>query len=88
MGKITRFNPRDLSARRNLSLDLPEFLVRAFECRIAEANDGALASEQITLGHLIEVELAGSLSLAEVAHLERDVPGISKAVSRWLEDIE
>jgi len=88
MGKITRFNPRNLSARRNLSLDLPEFLVRAFECRIAEANDGASAGDQITLTHLIEVELAGSLSLAEVAHLERDLPGISKAVSRWLEDIE
>lgn len=88
MDKILRFNPDNLSARRNLSVDLPEFLLRAFEYRIAEANHGASASEQITLGDLIEIELAGSLSLAEVAHLERDVPGISKAVSLWLEDIE
>ena len=88
MGKITRFHRANLSGRRRLSVDLPEFLVRAFERRITEANDGATPSEEVSLDQLIELELAASLSLAEVAHLERDIPGISEAVSRWLADIQ
>jgi hypothetical protein len=86
-GQDRAIPPADLSRRRRLSLDLPEFLVRAFECRISEANDGATASEQASLENLIELELVDSLSLAEVV-LERNIPGISEAVSRWLADIE
>ena len=33
------------------------------------------------------IVFADGLSLAEVAHLEREVPGIGAAVSRWLDDI-
>lgn len=62
--------------------------MRALECRVAEANDGASSKERITLENLIEIELAGCLSLAEVAQLESSIPGIVTAVSRWLNDIE
>lgn len=89
MAKISRITTRaDLSSRRFVSLSLPEFLLRALECRVAEANDGADESERVTLEHLVEIELAGILSLAEVANLERAIPGIGAAVSRWLNDIE
>lgn len=88
MAKITSFRPPDLSSRRSISVTLPEFLVRALEHRVGETNDGASNEEVVTLDHLIEIELAGCLSLAEVAHLERTIPGISQAVSRWLNDIE
>jgi len=71
-----------------IALELPEFLIRALECRVSEANEGASPHERITVEHLVEVELAGSLSLADVAHLERKLPGIGAAVSRWLDDIE
>jgi hypothetical protein len=88
MAKISRFRPTNLSFRRSISFELPEFLLRAFECRVADANDGASSDERVTLEHLVEIELAGSLSLSEVAHLECRIPGISVAVSRWLNDIE
>jgi len=88
MAKISRLHRIDLSSRRTLSLDLPEFLVQALECRVAEANEGATVEEQVTLEHMIEVEIAGCLSLAEVAYLEQTLPGIGAAVSRWLNDIE
>jgi hypothetical protein len=87
MAKISRFRSSSLLSRREIAIELPEFLLRALECRIAEANAGASAEEQITLEHLVEIELAACLSLAEVAHLERTLPGMSAAVSSWLNDI-
>ena len=88
MAKLTRFTGRrDLSSRRSVNVELPEFLLCAIEHRLAEANEGASESERVTLNHLVERELAESLSIAEVALLERDVPGISAAVSRWLDEI-
>jgi hypothetical protein len=71
-----------------MCVEVPEFLVRALELRVAESNDGATESEKITLDHLVEIELAGSISLADVAHLERSIPGIGAAVTHWLNDIE
>ena len=35
---------RDLTARRTVRLELPEFLVFALEARVAEANEGAMYS--------------------------------------------
>ena len=88
MAKVSQFRQSGLLSRRTIAVELPEFLVRAFECRVAEANSGASVDEQITLEHLVEIELADCLSLAEVAHLERTLPGIGAAVSAWLNDIE
>lgn len=88
MGKISRIDERrDLSERRTITLDLPEFLLRAFEQRVAEANEDAAEAERITIQHAVEIQLAEGLSLADVAFLERELPGISVAVTRWLEEI-
>jgi hypothetical protein len=38
----------------------------------------------VDLNHLIEVRLAECVTIADVARLEREVPGMSAAVSRWL----
>ena len=79
---------RDLTTRRTITLTLPEFFLAALEHRLSEVNDGTASDEAMTLEQLVEIDLANSLSLAEVAHLERDMPGISAAVSNWLEAIE
>ncbi|HEX3534621.1 MAG TPA: hypothetical protein VHT23_10405 [Gemmatimonadaceae bacterium] len=89
MANISPFRPAaDLSSRRAITVEVPEFLLRAFECRLAEANAGASEAEQVELEHLIEMQLADSLTVADLAHLEREVPGIGAAVSRWLAEIE
>jgi hypothetical protein len=90
MGKITQINRcRDLASRRSVTIELPEFLVRAFEERVHEANASALSPEErVTLEHVVELELAERLSIAEVALLESKVPGIGSAVSQWLADID
>lgn len=88
MAKLTRFPGRAaLTSRRVISVELPEFLLQAIEHRLAEVNQGASERERVTLNHLVERELAEGLSIAEVALLERDVPGISAAVSHWLDEI-
>jgi hypothetical protein len=88
MSKVTRIHSyRNLSARRNISVELPEFLICALEKRVAEANATPPADEEVTLEHLVEWQLAEGLSIGEVALLEREFPGISEAVSRWFDDI-
>ncbi len=50
-------------------------------------NEGASEEDRLTLDNVVEVGLAASLSLAEIAHLERAVPGIGAAVSQWLSEM-
>lgn len=87
--KIARFpTSADLTSRRTITVEMPEFILRAFECRLAEANRGACEADRLELEHLIEIQLAEGLTLADVAHLEREVPGIGAAASKWLFGIE
>jgi len=89
MGKIRRIDERrDLCSRRAITVELPEFMLRAFQYRLAETNDGAPPDEQVTIEHFVEIQLAETLSIADVAFLEQQVPGIGAAVSRWLAEIE
>jgi hypothetical protein len=88
MGTIAKFRSAELLSRRAITIELPEFLLRAFECRLVEANEGANEEEMVNIEHLVELQLAEGLSLGDVAHLERQVPGIGAAVSHWLEEID
>jgi hypothetical protein len=81
---------RDLSSRRPVTVTLPEFLLQTLERRLEKANQpGAVDKDDaVTLDHLIELELAETISISEVALLEPEIPGIGAAVSRWLHEIE
>lgn len=68
-------------------IELPQFLISAFEQQVAEANADATDEERVTIEHFIELHLAEQLSIADVANLEREIPGISRAVWQWLSDI-
>lgn len=74
----------DLTARRSVNIDLPEFLVRALEARVAEANDGAAPEERCSLDELIESELVNVVTLRDVAELDIQLPGFAEAVHQWL----
>ena len=88
MGKVTGFRgKRDLTAREPVTIELPGFLIRAFEQQVAEANVDSTEEDHVTLEHFIEIHLAEQLSIADVANLEREIPGISRAVWQWLSDI-
>ena len=88
MGKLTSFRGRsDLTARHAVTIELPAFLIRAFEQQVSEANVDGTDEDRVTLEHFIELHLAEQLSIADVANLEREVPGISQAVWQWLSEI-
>ncbi len=78
----------DLTARWRITVELPEFLLRALDARVEEANAGAAEEKQITIDDLVELQLAEGISLAEVAMLEARMPGSGAAVSRWLTEID
>jgi hypothetical protein len=89
MATVTKITaPKQLTGRRAIALELPEFLVRALEVRVEDANVGGSDVDHVTIEHLVELTLAESLSVADVALLESRIPGIGNAVSLWLRDIE
>jgi len=89
MATITKITaPRPLTGKRAITLELPEFLLRALEVQVEEANADGSADDHVTVEHLVEFTLAEGLSVADVALLENRIPGISDAVSRWVREIE
>ena len=88
MTNVRQFTNRDDLLRRDtIEIDLPRFLIRIFEREVAKANEGASEGEELTLNNYIEFHLAEFVSLADVADLERQIPGMSAAVWQWLEDV-
>lgn len=83
--QLTR--PRDLSMRRLVQLELPEFLISALERRVAEANEDAPVDEQATLNDYVESELVNIITLRDVAELEVEIPGFGAAVQLWLQEM-
>jgi hypothetical protein len=75
---------RDLGERREIAVELPEFLIVMLERRVDEANDGVSPDERVTLSHLVEYQVAEMLSIRDVAEIEMELPGFSEAVQDWL----
>lgn len=88
MSVIRRFpSSDDLLARERIEIELPRFLVRIFEAEVAKANADAISEEMVSFNDYIELHLAEHVSIADVATLERQIPGVGGAVWRWLEQI-
>ena len=78
---LIRTRLRDtLIRRRTLSIDLPEFAIRALQYRADlanEANEGD--DEPVTLNDVLS-----PLSVKEMPELEEAVPGFTAALTTWL----
>jgi hypothetical protein len=87
MTNMRRFpGPDDLFQRDTIEIELPRVLIRIFEKEVAKASADASEEESLTLNHYLEYHLAEFVSRSDVAELELEVPGIAKAVWRWLEE--
>lgn len=75
---------RQLADRREISVELPEFLIVLLEHRVNEANDGASEDERVTISHFVEYQVAEMLTIRDVAEFDMQMPGFSEAVQRWL----
>jgi hypothetical protein len=85
VGKLLGFRrERQLAERREIAIELPEFLIVLLEHRVNEANDGASAGERVTISHFVEYQVAQMLSIRDVAEFDLQVPGFSEAVQEWL----
>ena len=78
-GKLMTFRRgRDLGRRREVAVELPEFLIVMLERRVVESNDGASADERVTLSHLVEYQVAEMLSIRDVAENRDGAAGIQR----------
>jgi hypothetical protein len=75
-----------LLRRRNLEIELPEWLVQVLHYRVREANDGATPEETVELNDVIEWYLVSPITIRDVPLIEQDVPGVAAALSRWLQE--
>lgn len=79
---------RPLTSRRDVILDLPEFLIYALEARVSEANDDDSEEDRVTLNDYVETELVNLITLRDVAELDMSAPGFAEAVQSWLNDMK
>jgi hypothetical protein len=88
MAQVRRFTPKrnaSLNDRRTISIDLPEFAIRALEHRAAVANeDSEDVDEEVTFAHVVEWYVLSPLSVKEIPGLEEAVPGFTSAFAKWL----
>jgi hypothetical protein len=75
---------RSLAARRRVTVTLPEFVVRALEYRVTEANQIQIPGDDVCFNDIVEWYLAGAISVRDVAVLDQQMPGFASAVNQWL----
>jgi hypothetical protein len=74
-----------LAKRRTVTIELPEFAIRALEHRAEIANAGAESPDDIvTFNDVAEWHLLSPLSVREIPSLETAVPGFTAAFAAWL----
>ena len=79
---------RTLASRRRVTVTLPEFVVRALEYRVMEANQIQVPGDDVSFNNIVEWYLAGAISVRDVAVLDQQMPGFASAVQRWLNDTD
>ena len=89
MAKLTSLSQRRASAlntRRRIEVEIPEWVVRLLQYRLEEANEGGEPEELVELNDVIEWCLISPLTIREVPLVEQRIPGVTAALSRWLEN--
>lgn len=76
-----------LNSRRSIQIELPEFLIRSLQQRVADSNKDAAPEEQLELDDVIEWYLASPITIADVPRFEASIPGFADALSAWLNTV-
>jgi hypothetical protein len=75
---------KPLNRRRRITVEVPEFVVRAINFRVEEANEGDSDGETVTFNDVVEWLLATEVSLRRMPLLEQSIPGFTAAMFVWL----
>jgi len=75
-----------LNSRRRIEVEMPEFLFRSLQRRVANANSTE-GVDPVDLNDVIEWYLAAPITVADVPHFEASIPGFTDALSAWLSTV-
>ena len=81
---VARHRASALQQRRKVEIELPQWLLKVLERRVAETNDGAEPAERVDLHDVIEWYLISPITIHDVTRYEREIPGLGLAVTDWL----
>ncbi len=77
---------KPLNKRRRVTVELPEFAVRALHYRVDEANVGDDNDEQVTFNDVVEWLIVTEVTMKRMPVLEQSIPGFTAAMFVWLMD--
>ena len=75
---------KPLNKRRRVTVELPEFALRAINWRVDEANAGDPTGEQVTFNDVVEWLLITEVTMKRMPLLEQSIPGFTAAMFVWL----
>jgi len=76
---------KPLNRRRRISVELPEFVIRAINWRVEEANaNDAETDDVVDFNDVVEWLLVSEVTIRRMPHLEENIPGFTAAMSVWL----
>ena len=77
---------KPLNKRRRITVELPEFALRAIHWRVEEANGGDDTDEQVSFNDVVEWLLVTEVTMKRMPVLEQSIPGFTAAMFVWLMD--
>jgi hypothetical protein len=75
-----------LNRRRRITVELPDFIIRAINVRVDEANQNEPNDEEVSFNDVVEWLLVCEVSLRRMPLLEANIPGFAAAMAVWLID--
>jgi hypothetical protein len=82
-GDALRF-AKPLNQRRRIVVELPEFVIRAIEVRVAEANIDASEDDEVSFNDVVEWLLVCDLTVRRMPLLEARILGFAAAMASWM----
>ncbi len=77
---------KPLNKRRRITVEVPEFVVRAINCRVEEANEGDTDGEVVDFNDVVEWLLVTETTFRRMPILEARIPGFTAAMFVWMMD--
>jgi predicted transcriptional regulator len=75
---------KPLNRRRPVTVELPEFAIRAIHWRVDEANADDEAGEHVTFNDVVEWLLITDVTMKRMPLIEQSIPGFTAAMFVWL----
>ncbi len=75
---------KPLNKRRRVTVELPEFAVRAIRWRVDEANAGNAGGDEVTFNDVVEWLLVTEVTFKRMPLLEQNIPAFTAAMFVWI----